>query len=427
MAKVLRHRRYVKTCSDNNNNKFWYITEYDDGSILVEYGRIGEKGSSKLHEPGKKNFDSLCRSKERGKTDEPPYRQLNVIEAPVESGKPAVAVKKGDLEDVAAKEIAGGNPKVEKLIKYLAQQNVHNILTSTTMTYDDATGLFSTPCGVVTEDNITSARDQLAKMSKFIKKADWCKDYVKLLEDYLMLIPQKVKNMRNVEDVIPDAESIDKQNSLLDSLQASLDSLKKDPVKKVTTEEKVFSVSLIEISDSKTFDIINRMYNGSINRSHSCSHLKLADIYGVQISTMKDRFDKHGKPIGNVKQLWHGTRVANVLSILHKGLIIPPSSASHCTGRMFGDGLYFSDQSTKSLNYSYGYWGGGSRDNHCFMFVADVAMGKPYVPSGSYGSFPMHGYDSTFAMASRSGVQNNEMIIYRTNQCNLTYLCKFSN
>jgi len=163
-----------------------------------------------------------------------------------------------------------------------------------------------------------------------------------------------------------------------------------------------------------------------MNSSHSCSHLKLNEAYTVKISTMKDKFEKQGKPIGNIRQLWHGTRVANVLSILHKGLFIPPSSASFCTGRMFGDGIYFSDQSTKSLNYSYGYWDGGSRDNNCFMFLCDVSLGKPYIPRGGFsGNKPPAGYNSTFAKAGQSGVQNNEFIVYDTVQCNLVYLCNF--
>ena len=127
-------------------------------------------------------------------------------------------------------------------------------------------------------------------------------------------------------------------------------------------------------------------------------------------------------------ELWHGTRASNLLSILKGGLVIPSSSSSHVTGRMFGDGLYFSDQSSKSLNYSYGYWGGGSRDNNCFMFMCKVKMGKYYVPRGSYdGPFPRKGHDSVYAKASRSGVRNNEMIVYSTDQANLVYLIEFSN
>ena len=58
-----------------------------------------------------------------------------------------------------------------------------------------------------------------------------------------------------------------------------------------------------------------------------------------------------GVTVGNVQELWHGTRAGNLLSILRAGFTIPPANAPHVTGRMFGNGVYFSDQSTKSLNY----------------------------------------------------------------------------
>ncbi len=60
------------------------------------------------------------------------------------------------------------------------------------------------------------------------------------------------------------------------------------------------------------------------------------------------------------------------------------------------------------------------------MFLADVAMGKIFIPkSYSDGPFPKKGYDSVFAKAGVSGVYNNEMIVYRTDQCNLVYLVEF--
>ena len=103
-------------------------------------------------------------------------------------------------------------------------------------------------------------------------------------------------------------------------------------------------------------------------------------------------------------------------------LVIPPKSSSHVTGRMFGDGIYASDISSKALNYSVGYWG-GKRDHRVFMFVLDMAMGREYIPSGYNGKrYPPKGYDSTFAKSGKSGVINNEMIVYNLNQVNLTYL-----
>ena len=109
---------------------------------------------------------------------------------------------------------------------------------------------------------------------------------------------------------------------------------------------------------------------------------------------------------------------------MKNGMIIPPANASHCTGRMFGSGLYFSDQSTKSLNYAYGWWS-GTRDNNCYMFLSKVLMGKSYTPKGWSGcnSIPK-GYDSIFAKAGVSGVQNNEMIVMPNQVCP-EYLIEF--
>ena len=92
---------------------------------------------------------------------------------------------------------------------------------------------------------------------------------------------------------------------------------------------------------------------------------------------------------------------------------------------MFGNGVYFSDQSTKSLNYAYGYWDRGGKDKHCFMFLFDVIMGKAYKPD-RYGrsGLPKAGYDSTFAEAGTS-VMNNEMIVYDVAQCRPKYLVEF--
>ncbi len=114
----------------------------------------------------------------------------------------------------------------------------------------------------------------------------------------------------------------------------------------------------------------------------------------------------------------------NIISILKNGIIVPPANASYCCGRMFSSGIYFSDQSTKSLNYSYGWWSGSS-DKNCYMFLCDVLMGKEYTPKSSYSYTGLpNGYDSCFAKAGISGVQNNEMIV-QPKQSNPRYLIEF--
>lgn len=127
--------------------------------------------------------------------------------------------------------------------------------------------------------------------------------------------------------------------------------------------------------------------------------------------------------MSNIWMLWHGTKASNCLSILKNGFIIPPAGASYCCGRAFGNGVYFSDQSTKSLNYATNYWGGRDEGRY-FMFCNQVAMGKFFNPTGTFGGGCPKGYDSTFCKGG--GVfMNNEMIVYRVSQILPTHLVEF--
>ena len=135
-----------------------------------------------------------------------------------------------------------------------------------------------------------------------------------------------------------------------------------------------------------------------------------------------EAFNKQGRPLGSLFQVFHGSSTANYLSVLRSGLRCSPPRSTHLTGAMFGGrSIYTSDQSTKALRYCIGSWGGG-RFDRTFLLVADIAMGKYYVPSGADSNLPKKGYDSTFAKANVSGVMNNELVIYRDYQINLTHL-----
>jgi poly [ADP-ribose] polymerase len=159
---------------------------------------------------------------------------------------------------------------------------------------------------------------------------------------------------------------------------------------------------------------------------HTSNNLSVQTVYKIEIKNMKQAFDKYGSKLPDIRQLWHGTKASNLLSIMKQGLIIPSSGSGHVTGRMFDNGIYFSDISTKALNYATNFWNSGGSSDRTFMFLSDVAMGKTYIPkSWTDGPFPKKGYDSTFAKSGVSGVHNNEMIVYRLDQCDLVYLVEF--
>ena len=73
------------------------------------------------------------------------------------------------------------------------------------------------------------------------------------------------------------------------------------------------------------------------------------------------------------------------------------------------------------------YGGGGSRSETCFMFVADVALGrvKKFQDAQSSLSRAPAGYDSVQGEKGRS-LYHNEFIVYDIKQHQLRYLIEFA-
>jgi len=69
--------------------------------------------------------------------------------------------------------------------------------------------------------------------------------------------------------------------------------------------------------------------------------------------------------------LWHGTKAENVLSVLHSGLQTAPLGVDRM-GELFGKGIYFADNFSKSEGYS-GVVHGSNRQ---YIFLCEVALGK---------------------------------------------------
>jgi len=438
---VVEHKKFIcVNFKDTNNNKYWQYTLYDDDTTFVEWGRVGGRGDSQYSTKAKTMAKLREKTNERLKIEHPDkyYTEVKAIDGVGSTEtNPAVKVGTHDLKEIAKKQIKFNNPVVAKFVEFLTDVNAHQILKQTGggIKYDATTAQFKTPMGIVIPEQVSNARNVLFELAKMVKADEIDTDeFSDQLQQYLRLIPHDV-GMRKIDphDILGDMNAVQKENDVLDSLEASFNDVingKKngDTDKKVAAkvdEPKLFDVELHTVDDSKIIDRIRKFYNATRKAMHASYGLDVHQVYRVIINHMDVAFQAKGKPIGNIMELWHGTKCSNLLSILKHGMIIPPSSASYCCGRMFGDGLYFSDQSTKSLNYATNYWGSGGRTDRTFMFLVDVAMGKFYTPKGSYESLPKAGYDSTFAKANASGVMNNEMIVYKTYQANVKYLVEF--
>ena len=405
----------------HNNNKFWNIELREDGAVISHWGRVGDPPRETHLGYGEKLFYKKIAEKE--KKGYKPQQTISAI-----SKREVIA--KDTLANLAKKQIFTSCIETQLLVEQLAKANIHNILSNTTLAYDEAKGTFSTPLGVITQQAIDDARNLLVDISKFTNTKDYDNPlFAKAVSDYMMLVPTNIgREKPNLRILYPGDWVIKQKADILDSLEASLKLvLEKPPEEEVKEEPNLFNAKLELIEDRDIIENINRMFLETLNRSHYSAKLGVRKAYNIEIGSMRKSFNSS---ISNVQNLWHGTKVGNLLSILKSGFIIPPSNASYVCGRMYGNGVYFSDQSTKSLNYSGGWapgQGGGNYTSY-FMFLCKVAMGKSYIPM-SYAdrnNLPRPGYDSTFAKGSVSGVMNNEMIVYKTDQIDPYYLIEFT-
>lgn len=421
MASVLEEHKLILADISVNSNKFWHGSLLDDNSVVTEWGRVGESGQNLRKTFSSQEAAAKFLATKRREKERKGYSVQRTLGA---SPTPIVADASAIIE-------SDQDPTTKGLLDYLVKTNVHHITTSTSIVFDPSSGSFSTPLGIVTNDGIDEAEDILEKISIYVDKGDWSSSaLLNLINGYLRIVPSDIGRSRpNPRTIYPDLQSVQAQQQILDSLRASLAALNSSASAqgKCDTRARLTLLNDGGGQGSRTFKRILKMYLESMNSRHVAAKLRLRRIYEIEILGMSAAFEKEGAKMENIWDLWHGTRDANLLSILNSGYVIPRRGGSIAvTGRMYGDGIYFSDQSTKSLNYSAGYWSGGGRSARTFMLLNDVAMGRFYVPNGGFSGGCKRGYDSTFAKAGRSGVLNNEMIVYKTGQIRPKYLCEFS-
>ena len=429
MATLTREVRLIKaengidpkTGKPINSYKYWNAKLYDDGNWSAEWGRVGcENPDSGTWNESKKSLDSMFRSKlKKG------YTEQKTIGEAVASASSGATVKNTDLHAIAKAQIlTTSSPVLDRLIKRFVDANVHKITSSTQITYNTTTGLFTTPLGIVTMDGLTEARNLLAKIAPRVRARKYGTDTDKILCDYLRIIPQALGMKRfSTETVIPDDNAVQKQNDLIDSLESSYQAMTTTPATKTAStkpQEQVFKVDLDVLKDAAERARLEKFFETSKKHQHGYDNVRVREIFKVVIHDMANGFEAKTAPI---KEVFHGTSQANCLSILKSGLKVSPPSTAAIAGKMFGNGIYGAINSTKSLGYTFNRWGQGGVGDAGWLFVCDFAMGKIYSTQSSCDK--PSGHDSVWAKAGYS-LANDELIVYRNSQATIKYLleCK---
>lgn len=442
---ILEETMLVLVSGELNNNKFYHLTLHDDGTVAKRWGRVGAAGTSSTESTGMSGYTRTIHSKERKG-----YRQTE-IESSVQVKTLGQHVAKEAAASALLGDVDTADPSVVAFVNLIIAENRHAISTASggliTVSED---GIVRTALGVVSANNIASARRILDELAALIDAGKPIN--IGLLDDYLTFIPQKVPYKRGwTETYLTEFTTVDKQRDLLDQLESSIalatSAAKAAVVEAVGSKPLIdFRYKLSLLEDEKEFARVNGLFEGSKNSHHhgGVSHLKLKRVFVLTDSAPHtDRFEAAKSTLKNSRELWHGTLVGNLLSILRKGMYVPPvrGTSIRIAGRMFGDGIYFSDQSTKSLNYSHGFWGGstgGSRDN-CFMLLNDVVLGNEFRPhqqggwSGRTSIDKAHNgadvkgkpFNSISIKGGSSGVMNNEIVVWDAENVKVSYICEF--
>ena len=442
MATIVRKINLVKSDPVNNNNKFWRGTEFDNGDVLCEWGRVGDSGQSKMFPGvGGSFLDKKVREKKTsGRNDEIAYREVDVIDSnvvPVKASTQSSVVSGVKLAEIAKKQIKSSSrsKEVTDLIDFLTKVNVHNITSfcGDQIKYNYDTGLFQTPLGLVSQTTIDGARNVLSDIGDCVSNGDYGNTLLEHTRSYFMMIPQNIGHKKlDINEFWSSFQKVQAQNSLLDGLQASLVQATtpvkdaKSDAKPDKVEEQVFNTELDIVTDSKISKRLFDNYEWAKSTQHSCHNYRPIKVWSVHIEAMRNSYSNYGKKLSNQIEGYHGTGPENILSLLKTGFLVRPPKNAKIAGKMFGPGTYtapchIKGSSTKACNYAIGYWGGGSA-SRTFMFVCDVAMGKFYTPSSSCSGVPS-GYDSCWAKGGhKSGVLNDECIVYKESQIDIKYL-----
>lgn len=390
--------RYVKLImvTSDNNNKYYEMTH--DGvspNFDVKYGRVESTavtGSYAISEWDKKYKEKV----KKGYKDVTEYVTTEVVAA----SNPATL---GKITET----------KVEQFMS-LMKQYTDGLVAKT----------YSVKATSVTQKQVDDAQAILTTLKKMTKgSADYMLESNKLLTELYTTIPRRMSNVRDyllpaikLEDILQDEQ--DNLDAMASQVSMVTDS--KKPSKKTKKEVKtildVLGISMKQYAGCpKELEYLIKQVSGR----------KVEAIFEVNKPHEDTYFDKWmGKQKNKqTRILIHGTKCTSVIPILEIGLKIRPAGNFQFSGKVYGDGNYFSEVVSKSMNYT-GY------DKDKVLLVYEVHTGNPFIYDGWYkgNSFSLNykelqdrGFDSTYVKAG-GGLLNSEIIAYKEEQNRIKYI-----
>lgn len=417
-----------------NSNKFYTIEIHESNGkyrIFTEYGRVGSSSAKEIRFAyilieAQNEFEKILKSKiKKG------YREVALIQSNTGSqkGKELIELREDDkkVENIKQKIVENKSnlhPLIQKLVTQIYEEANQKFSQLTTGKLESKN---TSVLGTLSVVQIEKGRKILQEVADIINNIKIIKvnDVILLSNEYYSNIPRSFGRRITPEEIA--IQSLDKINEEMDILKFYEDSIRLGDIAydndQIDKQYEVLKteIDILELTNPKYQQIVD--YITSSQSKHHRVNLIVKNIFTIN----QKNSPKFNNSFGNVKELFHGTRSANLPGILSSYLKLPNQlKGIYITGAMFGPGLYFADQSTKSSQYSCSRFGGTTNKyNTAFMFLAEVALGKIKEEYNSkYYYNPPSGYHSVKGVMG-SSLLHNEYIVYTENQQQIRYLIEF--
>ena len=398
-------RHLVMVTAGANNNKYYDMTPHGD-SWTATYGRIGSGSQTRTYPMSQWN------SKYNEKINKGYVDQTDLVKDLISTEKP----KQSEYKEIENKVIAEIVERLQAMARKAISEN------------------YTISSNKVTQAMVDEAQTILTSLLSIEDKSEFNNTLLKLFT----VIPRKMGSVRSyiAQDDTQFAKIISREQDLLDIMKGQV--VQKQVIEEVKDDKHLYDRTILEQLglefEECTVEDVARIKVAL----GSCSD-KYHKAWKVKNIRTQKRFDDFVKDnnIKDVRLLFHGSRNENWWSIINSGLVLRPTNAV-ITGKMFGYGIYYAPKAKKSLGYtslSGSYWANGNSSSG-FMALMDVAYGKPYDVHSFESRF--HTFDYAALQKACPGanclhahegsmLRNDEIIVYKEEQCTIKYLVELKN
>ncbi len=384
------------------------------------------------------NYQSIFREKTGSRKG---YKEVALASSKIGSQK-ARGTSTGDVDAKTLEKIQGKNGEknapavkasnlhqgVQDLVRYIYDEAT-NALTSTVAAKITAQGI-ETPLGILTVGQIEKGERILGDLyAVFQKKSakNRQSELERLTGDFYTAIPHRIGRTRAavaaavIDNLAAFQQKQDTLQLMKDMLQVNGEGGNVLFDARVDQEYEALKcgVGWVEPNDPKFEELKTFVVKSQVKTKS----IKVRNVYTLQ---REGEWDTFTSKMDNQRLLFHGSRIANWVGILSRGILLPKIVVSMGVDRTdegwLGSGIYFGDAACTSSFYTT-----SGKKNTRFLAIARVALGKMKdYEEITYGlAAPPKGYDSCHGVRDTE-FDDDEYVIYTQQQQRLEYLVEFT-